>query len=228
MAVVIASPMQTSTTSRVVVKGDEEWRESLCGCCNDIGICCVGCWCPCILFGQNQEQLDGHSCCGTGCVYCVLLCLPCISVVVPPLCCLISAPRRRILRQRYGLREDCNDWCATCCCYHCALCQEAREMKVRGPPAVHIMSMATTSPYQQANIVAASPVAYVSQTAVGYPVGHAAPQQQSPLQYAQQQPYAAVPQQPHYYEQQAAPYNDAPPAYAQYDEGQQHHQPPRR
>lgn len=39
--------------------------------------------------------------------------------------------KRRTLRQRYGLQEDCNDCLATTCCAACAVCQEARELKFR-------------------------------------------------------------------------------------------------
>ena len=39
--------------------------------------------------------------------------------------------KRRALRQRYGLQEDCDDCCATTFCTACAVCQEARELKYR-------------------------------------------------------------------------------------------------
>jgi Cys-rich protein (TIGR01571 family) len=39
--------------------------------------------------------------------------------------------KRRALRNRYGLQEDCNDCVATTFCPACAVCQEARELKFR-------------------------------------------------------------------------------------------------
>ncbi|CAF1538084.1 unnamed protein product [Adineta ricciae] len=47
-----------------------------------------------------------------------------------------AVSKRARLRQRYGLVEDaCGDCFITCCCPACAICQEAREMKMRGCPA---------------------------------------------------------------------------------------------
>ncbi|CAF3977498.1 unnamed protein product [Rotaria sp. Silwood1] len=39
--------------------------------------------------------------------------------------------KRKALRNRFGLEEDCNDCLATTCCAPCAICQEARELKYR-------------------------------------------------------------------------------------------------
>jgi Cys-rich protein (TIGR01571 family) len=48
-------------------------------------------------------------------------------------CCLIHTVRREQFREKYGLEEGaCGDCFITCCCGPCAICQEAREMKVRG------------------------------------------------------------------------------------------------
>lgn len=99
--------------------------ESWAGCCNDCGICCLTCLFPCIQYGMNAETLDGSSCFGNACCY--MLCGACT--------CCIHGPRRRLLREKYGLQEDCNDYIITCpMCSPCAICQEAREMKARGPP----------------------------------------------------------------------------------------------
>jgi Cys-rich protein (TIGR01571 family) len=42
--------------------------------------------------------------------------------------------KREALRRRYGLEEDCNDCIATTFCAACAICQEARELKLRAGP----------------------------------------------------------------------------------------------
>ncbi len=43
--------------------------------------------------------------------------------------------KRQALRQRFGLEEDCNDCVATTFCAPCAMCQEARELKLRLGPS---------------------------------------------------------------------------------------------
>ena len=39
--------------------------------------------------------------------------------------------KRKALRDRYSIQEDCNDCAATTFCTSCAVCQEARELKFR-------------------------------------------------------------------------------------------------
>lgn len=39
--------------------------------------------------------------------------------------------KRKALRERYGLEEDCNDCLAAAFCGPCAVCQEARELENR-------------------------------------------------------------------------------------------------
>jgi len=39
--------------------------------------------------------------------------------------------KRKALRQRYGLEEGCGDCLTTTFCVGCAICQEARELKIR-------------------------------------------------------------------------------------------------
>ncbi|CAF0809716.1 unnamed protein product [Adineta ricciae] len=107
----------------------QAWKESVCDCFHDGQICCYGCWCCCCLYGENVAKLENNSRCFTHCcVYTLLSMFGC--------CCLIHSAKRARLRQRYGLVEDaCGDCFITCCCPACAICQEAREMKMRGCPA---------------------------------------------------------------------------------------------
>ncbi|CAF3747151.1 unnamed protein product [Rotaria magnacalcarata] len=57
-------------------------------------------------------------------------------------CCLIHTVKRGQLRRKYSLEEGvCADCLMTCCCPPCAICQDAREIKVRGyarPPIIII------------------------------------------------------------------------------------------
>ncbi|CAF1097828.1 unnamed protein product [Didymodactylos carnosus] len=97
-----------------------QWGSSLFACFDDKNLCLKGAFCPCLVFGENQEKLGGDY------------------TKEAVLYCLIGAlyaavtNKRRDLRQRYGLVEDPNDFLATCCCGGCANCQEAREIQKRG------------------------------------------------------------------------------------------------
>jgi len=101
-----------------------QWKESWIDCCGNCGICCVTCMCPCIQYGLNAEKLDGSSCVTNALLLMFCGWLPCF----------VQGPRRKLLRQRYGLQEDCPDFLIHCLCPLCAICQEAREMQNRGPP----------------------------------------------------------------------------------------------
>ena len=39
---------------------DGDWRHGLCEC-GDFGTCCLGCWCPCMLYGKTQYRLNQKS-----------------------------------------------------------------------------------------------------------------------------------------------------------------------
>jgi Cys-rich protein (TIGR01571 family) len=94
------------------------------GCFEDIPTLLVGWICPCYLFGQNAEQVDGSNKIGMCVGY------ACLSGCY--LCCLLHKPRREKLRATYNLVEQPSDLLATCCFTVCANCQEAREMQMRG------------------------------------------------------------------------------------------------
>ncbi|OAY59207.1 cell number regulator 2 [Manihot esculenta] len=120
------------TTTKDSTKGDDheahsKWTTGLCGCREDFKNCLITCFCPCITFGRNAEIIDKNviSC---GCSGLVLFALSYVGVP-----CLYSFPYRRKLRAQYSLpAEPCSDFWVHCCCLHCALCQEYRELKNRG------------------------------------------------------------------------------------------------
>lgn len=100
-----------------------EWKHSLFGCTDNMGVCLFTCFCPCCQYGKNAEMFEGASCFGNGCIY----------VVCFGLQCLCHGPRRTRMRLKYGLQEVCiNDCVTTCCCTFCAICQEANELQSRG------------------------------------------------------------------------------------------------
>ncbi|XP_072992957.1 protein PLANT CADMIUM RESISTANCE 7-like [Typha latifolia] len=104
------------------------WTTGLFDCCDDVGNCCVTCFCPCITFGQIAEIVDhGSITCGaSGAMYALILC-------VTGCHCLYSCFYRSKMRGQFFLEESpCGDCVVHCCCESCALCQEYRELKTRG------------------------------------------------------------------------------------------------
>jgi Cys-rich protein (TIGR01571 family) len=92
-------------------------------CFNDCGICFYGWCCPACLYGENAEKIDGSNCCNAGCLWYLMSGWG--------LCCLIHRNKRKALRERFNLQEDCDDCLATTFCSLCTICQEARELKHR-------------------------------------------------------------------------------------------------
>ncbi|XP_058193953.1 protein PLANT CADMIUM RESISTANCE 11 [Rhododendron vialii] len=104
------------------------WSTGLCGCCEDVGSCCLTCWCPCVAFGRIAEIVDrGSTSCGvSGAIYLLMMSATGCS-------CLYSCFYRSKLRGQYFLDESpCADCCVHCCCEECALCQEYRQLQNQG------------------------------------------------------------------------------------------------
>lgn len=47
--------------------------------------------------------------------------------------CLVHMGLRTKIRERYGVRNGCNDMLVTWCCASCAMCQEARQLQMPEP-----------------------------------------------------------------------------------------------
>ncbi|QDZ24980.1 hypothetical protein HOP50_15g75230 [Chloropicon primus] len=106
------------------------WQATLCGCFDDCSSCCLTTFCACCQYGRNVEATTGNGCfvpCLT--YFCLLLWFP------PAIPCVLSS-NRTTMRQSFNLpAQPCDDCCTYCFCGSCALCQEARELKLRGANA---------------------------------------------------------------------------------------------
>ena len=108
----------------VAVPQDQEWETSLFGCFSDCSTCCMGFWCPCCLFGKNYEKLDMGSYTSGCCKYFLLSWVCCQ--------CLVATSLRENMHKQFGLKGSaCSACMATCFCANCALCQDAKEIKIR-------------------------------------------------------------------------------------------------
>ncbi|XP_073109386.1 protein PLANT CADMIUM RESISTANCE 2-like [Elaeis guineensis] len=115
-------------TLQVQSKLPTPWSTGLFDCCDDVGNCCVTCFCPCVTFGQVAEIVDqgSISCAASGALYALIFCVTGCN-------CLYSCFYRSKMRGQFFLEESpCADCLVHCCCEMCALCQEYRELKCRG------------------------------------------------------------------------------------------------
>jgi Cys-rich protein (TIGR01571 family) len=120
-----ASPMKAPQQMVAVPNG--AWTTGLFDCfCTDTYVCCGPPW-QC-LFAENVRKLKG----GNGgaastfwAALCCAMCCPCLS-------CIYGGQFRSELRQKYGLpAQPYGDCLIYCCCWYCATCQEARELRAR-------------------------------------------------------------------------------------------------
>ncbi|XP_025091182.1 PLAC8-like protein 1 [Pomacea canaliculata] len=124
-------PQQTSNNNNTVVINQQNqqqqpavktlraWSTGVCGCFDDMGVCCCVFFCgPC---AECQLSMDmGEHCC-------VPLCVPWSLITL-----------RAVLRTEHKIQGGvCNDCCTVCCCYHCVLCQMKRELKVTKGQALY-------------------------------------------------------------------------------------------
>ncbi|CAG8514495.1 8868_t:CDS:2 [Ambispora leptoticha] len=108
------------------------WKHGLFDCFNNMGDCCLACWCPCIIYGKTKSKADGSDetaqCC---CFFCAM----CIGFW----CCLGTVNRGDLRNKKNiqgGLIEDAAIWW---CCTPCALVQEHQEFSdSRGPTTLQL------------------------------------------------------------------------------------------
>ncbi|KAF3914056.1 hypothetical protein AA313_de0202006 [Arthrobotrys entomopaga] len=134
--------------------GVQKWEFGMCGCCGDMGKCCLTCWCPCITYGRIQHRLrsndmSSYSSCNGHCWgFCGLMCLCGVQWV-------LGLMQRGEIRHRYNLEgSGIGDCCRHFWCGCCTLIQEDRETETR-----------------KALLVPANQVGYQQQAGMSYP-GH--------------------------------------------------------
>ncbi|GMI71545.1 hypothetical protein HRI_000823800 [Hibiscus trionum] len=111
-----------------VLQPVEGWKTGLFDCMDDpINALITVCF-PCVTFGQVAEIVDeGRTSCATNAL---LYGLIAFLIGIP---CILSCGFRTKLRNNYRLVESpAPDWVIHCLCEWCALCQEYRELHLRG------------------------------------------------------------------------------------------------
>jgi Cys-rich protein (TIGR01571 family) len=108
---------QPQVTQHIVylVNVKPRWNIGLCECCDSTSVCLKGAFCPCVLYANLRRNIDGQS-----------FCCNCLKYTFCATC--VHPGTRRKIRTKYNLpARPCNDFCVTCFCSQCALCQEYQE-----------------------------------------------------------------------------------------------------
>eukprot|EP00670_Eutreptiella_braarudii_P003110 CAMPEP_0174305634 /NCGR_PEP_ID=MMETSP0809-20121228/61522_1 /TAXON_ID=73025 ORGANISM="Eutreptiella gymnastica-like, Strain CCMP1594" /NCGR_SAMPLE_ID=MMETSP0809 /ASSEMBLY_ACC=CAM_ASM_000658 /LENGTH=247 /DNA_ID=CAMNT_0015412139 /DNA_START=32 /DNA_END=775 /DNA_ORIENTATION=- len=111
----------------IAPNGPNDWAVGLCDCFDDMGLCCLCFWFPCVTDGhtlahiQNEDHRSG--------IYVLLAC----AVQYSGFSCCLSLWNRNQLRMKYGLHGDpCEDCMITWCCLPCANYQHAKQAGLCG------------------------------------------------------------------------------------------------
>ncbi|GLC41884.1 hypothetical protein PLESTM_001262000 [Pleodorina starrii] len=156
-----------------------DWTTTLFDCCaqpSGLGFCFYALCCPSCAYGSNVELMEpvrlwarlgsivldmvafpklllgrpadqhvmccGGHCCGACCAYTCMACLGCP--------CMLQMMARGYIRNKYGIPGGgCGDFLVTWCCTPCALCQERRELLIRGHGKGGVVQGAQEPPQQQ-------------------------------------------------------------------------------
>ncbi|KAK3936579.1 PLAC8 family-domain-containing protein [Diplogelasinospora grovesii] len=108
-------------------RGYRSWHTWACNFCCPPEVCCMACWCPCIVFGRTYHRLridgdlEGYEKVNDSCLL-WFLCSWFGCEWVP------QAMQRADIRRKYKLRGNaCEDFCCACCCPCCDLVQQEKE-----------------------------------------------------------------------------------------------------
>ncbi|XP_017226034.1 cell number regulator 2 isoform X1 [Daucus carota subsp. sativus] len=115
-------------TSPASAAAPTSWSTGLFGCSSDVPNCCLTCFCPCITFGRIAEIVDkGNTSCAAACAVHALI------GYWTGCGWIFSCFYRSKMRKEYMLKKSpCGDCLVHFFCGLCALCQEHRELHIRG------------------------------------------------------------------------------------------------
>jgi Cys-rich protein (TIGR01571 family) len=113
----------TSTTTTVEKSPNGEFQVGLFDIFGDFGTFCMASVCPCVIYGQTQQQLLGKpDYTADCCLFCVFQTIGCP--------CFLGMSGRTAIRTVRGIRGNgCFDCVLHCCFRPCALTQEKREVQ---------------------------------------------------------------------------------------------------
>jgi len=108
----------------------KDWETGFWSCCSPWRTCCLGTFCPCILYARTQYRLEhsgsikGYSFFNSNCLF-----YYCLSSMASPLQTFLGYAQRKKIREQYGLSgSSCGDCLRHLCCPCCSLIQEGKEV----------------------------------------------------------------------------------------------------
>lgn len=97
-----------------------QFQHGLCACFDDIGLCCITWFLPCLTSGQNAEAMGEN---------CLLYGIGSITCVGP----VTNGMIRQKVREKYGIDGSfLMDIACHLCCPLCAIIQDAQEIRAHG------------------------------------------------------------------------------------------------
>ncbi|GLC55909.1 hypothetical protein PLESTB_001043000 [Pleodorina starrii] len=126
------------------------WTTKLCDCCGE-PTGCKFCWyaycCACCAYGSNVDLMEPVVCCGGECLP---ACLAYAGMVYMGCPCILQTMTRGYIRNKYGIPGSaCGDFMIAWCCSACSMCQERRELLIRGHGKGGVVQGAQEPPQQQ-------------------------------------------------------------------------------
>ncbi|KAK7178081.1 hypothetical protein PSPO01_15870 [Paraphaeosphaeria sporulosa] len=102
-----------------------DWHHSARKCCSPVNTCCLGWWCPCLLYGRTRQRLFNQgnvsSSCNSDCVnYSIMACLGMAR-------CLNCSLRGHLRRKHHLSGNGGTDCMRGCFCTPCDLIQQEKE-----------------------------------------------------------------------------------------------------
>jgi Cys-rich protein (TIGR01571 family) len=98
------------------------FQNGFCSCCDPMGTCCLGCWCPCIIYSYARSRMMNPQlrkgelpvCTGACCGYATVL------LLCPGFQCIFGCMNRADIRNKYQIDGNCCTdcllhWCCDCC-----------------------------------------------------------------------------------------------------------------
>ncbi|KAH0607196.1 uncharacterized protein H6S33_003184 [Morchella sextelata] len=111
--------------------GREEYQHGMCDCFSDIGTCCTGYWCPCILYSRTKHRVKTSPDSNINEFkafnpHCMAFC------ALAPVAWVFTMLQRTRIREKYQLEGSiANDCGKAYCCGPCTLIQDEREVTKR-------------------------------------------------------------------------------------------------
>ena len=120
-----------------------DWSTGVCGCMGDSGVCCDVLCCPFCQIARQAAAIEGRTSDANWCC-CILVLLgtgACGSIV--PWC--VTCNQRGKIRGKYGIAGgSCGDCIVTLFCTPCTMCQQHKELLIRGTAPGHCCCAAKT------------------------------------------------------------------------------------